>query len=453
MHKSLIPTFLAALMALALPLSIWAETKLSVDVTIDKLQFQKPPKGVGRAGVLIFKNANVNNNGIVLNINNVNNYFDSQIFVRPTFLGFTTQFGNYGFSIEENSLLNAINQTELTNSKLVLDDNQLNLSGEFFSFINPDASLKLSTFRLYCQSPTGVVTGNSVTTPPANDMMKNCFSFLTLNGSYAPNNEFATLEYEGIDKKSGDKNFVTSKVKSLDLRKNLIYANLLNTKSVSNDTYIINASPINLSCAKDEDLVELDIDKIKKTCLNSFKLGALKASLNDKTAKSNFNLDIKDVTVKDKIVYFTLNSGALSDPTSTTYIDNLLLNCKKGTETDLLDLMQVLNDCTSYGRVSIAEVRSTKPDEKDSSITKIAVSAANNALIMQAQAKFLGLSAHVTIYGTVTLNAASRRLIITVTDTKLPMGINSVKLLMYFLKKNLISKDIQITNNVITISL
>ncbi|MDD4976670.1 MAG: hypothetical protein PHY93_20110 [Bacteriovorax sp.] len=428
----------------------FADTKLSVDVSIDKLTFQKPPKGVGKAGILIFKTANVNNNGIVLNINNVNNYFDSQIFVRPTFLGFTTQFGNYGFALEAGSIINSLNQTELQNSKLVLDDNQLNLSGEYFSFINPDSSVKLKTFRLYCQSMVNTGANSNIDTP-SNDMTANCFNFLTLNGNYAPNNEAASLEYEGIDK--GEKTYLQAQIKSFDLRKNQINANLISAKSVSNDNYFINATDVNLNCAKDEDLKTLDFDKIKKACLNRLKIAPLKANLLDKIAKSTFKLDIKDITVQDKIVYFTLNNGALSDAASTTYINNLLLNCRKEVDSDLLDLTMVLRDCISYARFSIAEVKNTRPDEKDSSVKNITVSSANGALIVQAEVKFLGIKAHVSIYGNVALNAVKKQLIVTVTDTKLPLGLNSVKILMYFLKKNLISKDIAIQNNIITIQL
>lgn len=442
------------LLSLLTSIHSFAESKISVDLTIDKLQFRKPPKGVGRAGSLIFKTANVNNNGIVLNINNVNNYFDSQIFIRPTFLGFTTQFGNYGFTLEQDSLFNSIVSTELINSKLLFDDVQLNLSGEAMNFMNADTNLKLQKFRVYCQSGTSTEPPPGAVAAPSTDMMKSCLGFMTLNGNYAPGNEVALLEYEGIDAKTGEKTFLQTKVRSVDLRKTEINASLLATKSVSNDSYIINASNVELNCAKDEDLATIDFDKIKQTCLNRFKLGPLKASLVDKTAKSTFNLDVKDITVKDKILYFTLNSGALSNASSTTALSSLLLNCRKETDSDLLELMDVLRDCITYARLSIGEIRSSKPDDKkDSSIQNIAINATQSALVTSADVKFLGLKARVSIYGKVTLDSAKKQLNITVTDTKLPLGINSVKLLMYFLKKNLISKDIIINNNVITIQL
>lgn len=225
-------------------------------------------------------------------------------------------------------------------------------------------------------------------------------------------------------------------------------------KSISNDSYIISASEVDLKCKKDPELLDLDIDKMTKDCLNQMKLGPLKANLIDNSVKTNFALDIKDITVKDKIIYLTMNNGTLSDPLSTTSIDNMLLNCKKGEDTDVLELTQVLRDCISYARVSIDEVKSTKPDDKKgSSIKKIAISSASSDLIVQADVKIIGFTSRVSIYGKVSLNEAKKQLILTVTDTRLPLGMTSVNLLMYFLKKNLISKDVTYQNNTITVSL
>lgn len=430
--------------------SAFAENKLSVDIAIDELQFQRPTKGVGKAGKLIFKSANVNNNGIVLNITNVKNYFDSQIFIRPTFLGFTTQFGNYGFTTEEGGLLGDINKMELVNSKLILDDNQLNLAGESLAYVDSENNINLQNFRLYCQSPAL----NDIPSAPSSDIMANCANYLSLNGSFNLVNANAVLEYKGVNKLTGDRTTIKSSVKSFDIRSNKLTLSLNATETVSNDSYIIKASEVKADCAKDPSLKELNIDKLQKDCLNRIKVGPMQANLIDNEAKSKFDLNIKDITVQDKIVYLTLNSGSLSDPTSTTFINDLLLNCRKETDTDLLELNQVLKDCVTYARISVGEVKSTKPDEKQgSSIKKIAVSSNAGDLIVQADVKILGFNSRVSIYGLVSFNESKNELVITVTDTKLPMGLTSVNLLMYFLKKNLISKDIKYNKNVITIAM
>lgn len=435
-------------------INLYAESKLSLDVNINSLKYQKPPKGVGHAGTLIFSSANVNNNGIVLNINNINNLFDSQIFVRPTFLGFTTQFGNYGLPLENESIINSVNSTELKNTKLVLDDNQLNIGGESLNFTNTGMSVSLGNFRLYCQNPNNSIV-LAASDLPANDMMKNCFSFLTLNGSYLPSNDSAKLELISIDSKTNDKTYIQSLVHSFDLRKSQINANLGQTKIISNDNYLISTNEINLICAKDEDLKEIDVDKIKNSCLNDFKLASMKATLVDQKSKTKFNLDLQNLTIKAGQANIALNSIALSDLKSTTTINNLILNCKKSPEADVLNLMNILQDCIDYSRISLSEVKSSKPDEKNtsSSVKNIVINSTNSIFVIQAEVKFLGINTKVAIYGNLAIDNSKKQLILTVTDTKLPLGINSVKLLMYFLKKNLISKDININNNIITISL
>jgi hypothetical protein len=443
-----------SLVLIIFSLTTLAETKFSVDVSIDKLTFQKPVKGVGKAGILNFKTANITNNGIVLNVDNVNKYFDSQIFVRPTFLGFTTQFGNYGFALEDGSVLNQINQTELQNAKLILDDSQLNLSGQFFSMINVDTSLKLKNFLLYCQGAGFAVneTNKLVETPSA-DIIKNCFSFMTLNGSYLPLNPIAEIEYEGF--KNNSKTFMQSQVRSFDLRKNLINADLVSAKIVTNDEFVINAKNVKLDCDKDEDLTELDFEKIKKACSNRFRLSPLQASLVDKKKKTSFVLDINSIVVKNKILYFGMNSGTLSGVESTTYLTNILLNCRKEPESDLFELNHVLRDCLTYGRLSIGLMRSDNKidDKKDSSNKNLVINLDASKLVLQTVIHFLGFDHRISIYGNMALDEDKKKLVLTVTDTRLPFGITSVKLLMYFLKKDLISKDISIQNNVITISL
>lgn len=419
-----------------------AETKLSADLIIDDLQFERPVKGVGRAGTLIFKSANINNNGIILNLTNVNKIFDSQIFLRPTFLGFTTQFGNYGFTLEESSTLAAIKTIQLQNSNFILDDNQLNLSGEHLKFVNTDTNLLLKKFRLYCQSSVN------------NDLVTSCLNYLTLNGTNTAENVYAAIDYKGVNLVTGDKTELLAKVKTVDIRKTNLSISMNGLKSVSNDSYIINADTVNLKCAKDPSLTTFDTTKITKDCLNNLKIAPLKASLVDNEAKSTFNLDVKDIAVEKKIVYFALNSGTLSDPVSTTFINDLLLNCRKETDTDLLELNQVINDCVTYARINIGEVKSTKPDDnKGSSIKKIAVNSDSGKMLIQADVKIVGFTSRVSIYANAGFNQATGKLTLTVTDTKLPLGFTSVKLLMYFLKKNLISKDVTYQNNNIIISL
>ena len=191
-----------------------------------------------------------------------------------------------------------------------------------------------------------------------------------------------------------------------------------------------------------------------KDCSNQLKVSPLKASIVDKAAKTNFNLNIKEINVKDKLANFTLNSGTLSDPASSTYISNMILSCRKELETNILELNQVLKECLAFSRISIAEVKSSKPSGADaSSVKKIALSSNANKMVIQADVNILGFMNRVTINANASLNEAKKQLVLNVTGTKLPLGMTSVSLLMYFLKQNIISKGVAYEGNNIIISL
>lgn len=439
-------------LSLVVSSNVMAQNKLTAEVSIEDLQFKKPDQGTGSAGAMIFKSAKVNGNGMVINLNNVNKIFDSQIFVRPTFLGFTTQFGDFGLTLEENNIMTAVREMQIHNSNLILDDNQMNLSGEYFKFINTDADVLLKNFRLYCQN-SPLVALDDGTSPPS-DLVTNCLNYLTLNGASTAGNVYSDLEYKGVDLKTGDKTNVLAKVKSFDIRKNSLALNLLTPKSVSNDSYTINADNLVMTCAKDPVLTSFDLNKMAKDCSNQLKVSPLKAAIADKVAKSNFNLDIKDINVKDKLAGFTLNSGTLSDPASTTFLTNLVLSCRKELDTNMLELNQVIKDCLSYSRLSLAEVKSTKPDGgQASSVKKIVVISNSNKMVIQADVNILGFMNRISMNATASYNETKKQLVLNVTNANLPFGMTSVSMLMYFLKQNIISKGIAYENNNIIISL
>jgi hypothetical protein len=446
--------------------SAFAESKLAVDMNFTKLTYEKPKQGVGKAGVMDFKTASLINKGIVFNINNINNFFNSQIFVRPTFLGFTTQFGNFGVMIKETSILNTILKTELENSKFILDDNQLNFSGKLFTFKDKDSSAKLQNFRLYCQKPLRVDDGDSdgdgdIEASP--EIVKSCLNFMTLNGSVEESKGDANLEYETVSKENNqDKTKFTAIVKTLDMRKNLLSASLPDFKSVSTEidgTYTINAKGLNFSCAKDEDMEKLDSGKMIKTCLNKLDAKGFEANLEDSKEKTGFYLNFNHITIADKVLSTKILKATLSDSKasskSTTYLRDVNIKCRKETESDLLIVTDILRDCISSGEISIAEIfsDSKESDKKDSSNKNITMYVKGGAITIKADVKFLGITKNVSIFGKVSVDEKNKKIHLTVTDTKLPLGMNSVKLVMYFLKKDLVSKDIQISNNVISITL
>lgn len=447
--------------------------KFLLDAFIDKLQFLKPTRGVGKAGTFIFKSVNFNNNGIVLDLTNINNMFDSQIFIRPTFLGFTTPVGSYGFELAPGSFLGNVEQADLVNSKVIVDESQFNLAGEHLSYFTLASKIKLKKFRIYCQKELNASRRAKASS------IEDCLNFLTVNGNYEFNsaNEAATLEYEGTNNITGERNLIETEIKNFDLRKNELMLSLKKIKSNTAGNYYVTAQNIELNCSKlssianlgfthdiyhERDLNklnrfnsegELDIEKLKKGCLNHFVLHPIKLNIEDLKEASRFNLDLGQVSAEDGRFRLDLAQGVFADKASATAVQSANVDCIKSLDTDLFELVHVIRDCISGSQIIIKKLSNTAPDEKKSSIKDILISTQNGHLYTRAQVKVLGVSAKVALTGNISINEVKREVFIEVKEADLPLGINSVGLLMYFLKKNLISKDITIRKNMIKVKL
>ena len=439
--------------------AVFADAKLAVDLDVVKINYLRPINGVGNSGTMIFKTAKLNtSNGVVLNATNINNIFDSQLFIRPNFLGFTTSFGDFGVPVPDKSILKTIKTMDLDTSRLVLDENQLNFSGKSFSYTDYNSSTRLFKFRLYCQN-AAPTEGNE--SSDSLEIVKGCLNFLTLNVNINDSTDLASLEYEVASKVNpNEKMQFVATIKNFDFRKKQISGNLPTFKSNSisaTGVYSISSNDLSFACGKDEAIETLDTDKLIKGCLNDLSAEPFNASLQDSKQKTSFYLDFKKITVKNKVLSATINNLSIKAAVSsaTTYLKDVNLKCRKETDSNLLNITNVLRDCLSSSQVTIGEVATSNnsDDKTDSSNKNISITSSGGSVTILADVKFLGITARVSISGNISLDEKTKKITLAITDSRLPFGVNSVKLVMYFLKKDFVSKDIQINNNNITFAL
>ncbi len=426
----------------------------SYEMQFDKFTYKRPTRNVGFAGEFVFKKANINTNGVAFNVENKNNIFDAKVFMRPNFLGFTTSIGSFGVTFEKENPLIIVDQLDVTEASLILDDTQLNLSGSNLLAVQPTTYVKLDNFRIYCQR-----AGESKSELNATESLTDdCFNFLTLNNAFS-NGALGKLHY--IDTANNEKLEVKAQFKSIDLRPNTLSVDLSQVETIADNEYFIKLSTLNFQCPKDPTLKEINSKKITEDCLRQIKIAPFRALVEDKKEKSQFDLNITNFQIQDEVAYVNMPNGKLSDPESDTYLKNVIVNCRKSPETDVMDITAILSDCVQFSKLSIGETTSTsqkedadwKGNKPDSTTKNILININNNKLILETDIKMLGLNHRVKIYGLVIVLKNEKALELTVTDTKLPFGFSSVKLLMYYLKKNFVSKDIKINKNVIRIYL
>jgi len=346
---------------------------------------------------------------------------------------------------------------DVDTAKFVLDENQLNFAGKAFNFTDNNSFNRLFNFRIYCQRE---ISADNSQGDPKPEIQKNCLNFMTLNGNAEDNKEFASLQYDLDGADENQKTQFVATVKTFDFRKKQISANIPVFKSTSKSVsglYSINATGLLFTCSKDEGIQTLDATRLINGCLNDLSANAFKANLDDSKQKTGFDLDFNNLTVKNKVLSTSVNSVAIRDANSSSTINirNLNLKCRKEIGSNLLEVSNVIRDCISYSEIGIGEVASNNnlTAQDQSSNKNIFITTNAGSISVQAEVTFLGITKKVTVSGTISYDEKSKKIMLVITDSRLPLGINSVKLVMYFLKKSLASKVIQIDNNLITVSI
>jgi hypothetical protein len=210
-----------------------------------------------------------------------------------------------------------------------------------------------------------------------------------------------------------------------------------------------------IDCAKEKDMTDFNFDSIYNACTNNLKINTQKISMIDRKEGTQFDLNLNDFQIKKGLTFINLNSASFSSGTSRTILNGVNARCKKSIDTDLVELSQVLSDCISDGDFSIQSIISTDSTENDqnSDARSIILTGRNGIVKIQATVQFLGMTHNVSITAKVDVTKGENKMDMTITETRLPFGIGSVKLLMFFLKKYVVSKDIQVSRNTVTITL
>jgi hypothetical protein len=432
----------------------FAASNFGIDMNVEKVVYNKPKNKIGKAGSLVFKSAKIYNDGITMDINNLNNMFNSQLFIRPNFLGFTTQFGNFGYAIDGNSALKEINQSALDNSQISMDDYQMNFSGENFLIGTDKIKLRMQKYRIYCQGTPASNLVDETTEVKASgsfDIVKNCLNFSTINGAYNNTNQVADVDFESFESKAQMK----FKMKKVELRSKTLKIDFDKANIISNNSYFINTDSLQIECEKEKDMTDFDFDRIYNSCTNKMKVVTQNVSMIDKAEGTSFNLSLNKFQVANNVAEIGLNSATISDSKSRTTLNNVAGKCKKNRESDLLEIGLVLSDCLSEGQLSIQSIASSTIVENDSSADakNITITSQGGKLNIQSQIHFLGMDHTISISGNASMNKETKVLSVVVSEAKLPFRLSSVKILMIFLKKYMVSKDIQINDRTISIAL
>lgn len=438
-------------------------------VNIKDAHYEIPSsEGGSAAGRFNFRDMNINWNGMSVGIRNNNEIFNSRIVKRKNYMGLIGDNLNIGLQLDSASFLDTIKTLDISESNFMINPLFFSFTGNSFIFKGQDFNMTLKDFNLYCNGSDKV----NMTTPAG--IFSGCLNSSLINSSSKSTASGAEVSAETVFKSENVSGF--SNITELNIKDDRVSLKSLGNR-LSIPGYFIETGPMTLNCRKDKlTLEQIDTNSIYNDCTNSFEVESKKTIISDKTEGTKFFVDARKLKVADDKLNVFLPSAQIVDEKDSTTLLDVDIKCLKTSESDILDLHLVISDCITAGNISVGAVVSAENgkvlfDAYDSiigstkhptvhvkksqaSAKNIFVTLKDNIIQIKAVVKagLLG-DVNVTINGRVKHSINDKKIVLTVTSTKMPLGFRSVNFLMKLIKKHLVNSFISVNGKNIIITL
>ncbi len=437
----------------------YAVENSTMELNVREATYVRPESGTGVGGKVSFYEFNMFRDGMYINLKNQKKIFDANIFIRPSFLGFSSKLLNMGFTLDPKTFLKKVQETKLINSKLSITEKFFNFSGNYFGVTASTFNFKLSKFRIFC-------TAHGELNPASSEgIVAGCMTSGVINGNREDGTTLVEINYslpeEGKD--------VRSKlgVKEFTLKKDHIRTVLESIKGNMNH-FQLQSDLFTINCQKDPTLLTLESEKILADCLNYFDGKITNLNLLNTESKSAFHFNIDSLRLREKSFSVDIPTYKFFGKEEPTTVIGLKGECMRDETTDLLDLVSIIESCLKKSTFFIHNVLGGEKGERDdflamfesdmskeydasggeaSSISKMKVTIENGETELNAKIKLMFLDRKIQVWGNSKYLADEGVLEILITKARLPFGIKSRPLLYYFIKMKMDDEDVYVKGN------
>ncbi len=362
------------------------------------------------------------------------------------------------------SFLEENHKMSLTKPDITNIGNELTLGFEDIIFNSNETRFKMSSSSLHCK------TSREEDPIEVETYLKGCLNESELF------TEKQNILFE-FDTATKDQTLtLKGDLKKLKLFPNRVQLLSENTALEVNDNLQINFKGIDLSCQKEEGLNRFNAKDILSFCkkdleieLQSFSLKGFEDKEKPILAKTAPDL----VSNKDDLLNLNLPELKLVDREDLTLMENVRVLCETKSEEDIFIPNEVIQACVKAGKIEIENLYTTDStytpaqimdpnllvdkirfNKSKPSLYNISIIAKGGNVFIRLDTKVLGLNSSVSFSGPINWDIKKEELTIKVTKSRLPLGIKSEKVFMFFLKKMFVAEMISYEkNNVIKISL
>jgi hypothetical protein len=324
----------------------FASNQLRID--IESLDYKLPEKNSGVSGTLAFPRVRLNWDDMKLFLKNQHSFLEAQIELQPRFIKFETSGLSMSFPLDEESLFFSVYEANLTDSRFNLNSEYFNFSGSKFIVGDGVSRLSLDKFNIYC-SALGAVDMTSIA-----GLTQGCLTELILNGQTQQDLAGAKIEFHGTDAKEKDI-FFEGRFKSLTMIDSLFELDL-SEALIDVENYEVKVGDVKGECAKEKELIELDLERLQNGCLNQAHLQAPFIKVKNKKEKSFYEVKLDELSTVSGVTSAKLEKVNLITHEKVTTLKDITINCLHQKDVPFYNLHQMLAGCVERAEATIPQI-------------------------------------------------------------------------------------------------
>lgn len=341
------------LLLLFLTIPAWASN--SVKIQLDELNYKDPKGQGGEAGNLVFSKVRMSWDGMKVNLYNKSAFLDATIKVRHNYIQFKTSGVGITLPLATDSAFFKVDSVKLKNSDVILNEDFFSFNGEYFRVSDGISQFSLDKFNVYCNGPKGIdMTG-------VDGMIHGCLSELILNGQNEGDLAGAQIEYfDNPEKEDGI--HLKSRLKDFRLKDSKFMLNL-NQADLSVANFKVNVGEAKFNCKKEEELFELDVDRLRNGCVNEANINAPEISVEDTESKSKYRVNLKELKTGYEFFDAKMEKVDLEGADGkVTSLKNLEIDCFRNQNDEFYDLHKVISGCVERATIKSSKVTNGTKD-------------------------------------------------------------------------------------------
>ncbi len=436
----------------------WAGESLNFDIA--KFNYVRPASNIGGAGSFQFNKLSLFYYDFMSEITNEDGRFDAKIFVRNNFLGLSGKQMKLGLYTKDGDILSAIKKADGTGIKIVLNSKKVSMKSNAVRVLSPKLNIVVpEPASLFCQKTNGH-KGNE-----PEDLEKACMNYF----KFAPlaKNSVKML-YESKPVAGEDGYFkLDGQIKKLELTRDDILLTSDKLELNLNNDFLISGNQFDFKCAK-KNISTIDSDQLLQFCLHDFTIAPMSVvNVTNLDDNSSFSFFPEVVKLHSELLEFKTPALNIVMDGETTTLQGMKFSCFLDEHADATDVSAYVSGCLKKSHFAIGSLSSSSKDSgsedifeeelKNSKANKgtlqeIFMSVKDGKMYMTSKVKFL-FKFNLTVEATSHFNETTKVLQIHVDRAKLPLGIRSVKLLMYFIRKMMASETVKVSGKDIFIQL